>query len=191
MSSFTVDSNFFNNFKIGDNILYTLEVLQYLYAVYEKSDSKNKNLLNKPIIIEIVSILEAILYDFHIRIDQNTCEGVDNISSSDIDDIRAKKLDDLDKYITSSKKHMLFGSNNLFYEKLQDLRKVRNRIHTQNSASMKPSDDREVFSDSNRNLAELCLEKVVKVMSEKYPRPENVNGYLPEITFPWKERIVK
>ncbi|MEI6327016.1 MAG: hypothetical protein WCO78_02745 [Candidatus Roizmanbacteria bacterium] len=165
-------------------------MLQYLYAVYEKTDTKNKYFLNKPIIIEIVSIIEAILYDFHMRINKNTGEGVHNISISDRDDIRSKKLDDFDKYITSTRKHALFGQNMLFYEKLHYLRKIRNRIHTQNSENMKPYDDRKVFSTQNKIFAEGCLEKVAKVMSKKYARPNYVNGYVPKMTFPWKERIV-
>ena len=62
--------NFVWNFKHGDNIMYNFKILHSLYRAYETVD--DKQLLNKPITIQIVSIVEAILIDFLTRIDEAT-----------------------------------------------------------------------------------------------------------------------
>ena len=71
---FTVSSNFIGNFKLGDNINHNLEILQLLYRQFDQSKFRNKRLLCKPIIIIVVSIIEAVLHDFHFRIQRHTFE---------------------------------------------------------------------------------------------------------------------
>jgi len=63
-----VSSCFILNFKLGDNINHNLSVLALLYDYYNREDEDGKRLLCKPIIILLVSIIEAVLHDFHSRI---------------------------------------------------------------------------------------------------------------------------
>jgi hypothetical protein len=102
---FTVRCNFIAQFKTGDNINHNLRILMLLYKYYQSEERVTKNLLCKPIILILVSVLEAVLHDFHARIRTNTTEGVKNLTRSVIRYIRGKQLDELDKYIISAKKH--------------------------------------------------------------------------------------
>jgi hypothetical protein len=190
MSGFSVKSNFFCIFKTGDNINYNLEILSYLYQVYENSYFNNKKLLIKPIVIILGSICEAILYDFYMRIRLNTSEGVIGVSDVVATDIRSKKIDEFGKYIACAKKNDFFDLRDTkFYERLDELRIVRNRVHIQNSKHYKPIDESEVFNEESKKWAEICTEIVVKTMSKKYWRPEYVSGFVADLKFPWSEHL--
>jgi hypothetical protein len=65
---FAIKSKFIGNFKLGDNIVHNLNVLGLLYRVYANEDNDGKRLLCKPIILLLVSIIEAVLHDLHHRI---------------------------------------------------------------------------------------------------------------------------
>ena len=58
------------NFQHGDNIMYNFRVLKALYQAKDRTNPSR--ILNKPITIQIVSIVEAVLIDFLVRIDQAT-----------------------------------------------------------------------------------------------------------------------
>lgn len=192
MIGFSVKSNFFCDFKTGDNINYNLEILNYLYKVYDKSYLRDKRLLIKPIVITLVSICEAVLHDFHRRIRLNTSEGVVGISNDISDYIRNKKIDEFGKYISSAKRNDFFDlKDTKFYEKLDLLRQIRNRVHIQNSKFFKPRDENIVFDEQSKKLAEVCTEIVVKTMSRKYPRAEYVGEYVTDLYFPWPEYLTK
>jgi hypothetical protein len=77
--TFVVKSNFFGNFKTGDNVVYNLEILNYFYDLYNSGNPRIKALLIKPIVIWLMSIIEAVLHDFYGRIKYHTFEGVINI----------------------------------------------------------------------------------------------------------------
>ena len=59
------------SFKVGDNIVYNFRILSLLYKKKEQ-DSIDKDLYNKPIIIFIISILEAVFFDLMFRLSQST-----------------------------------------------------------------------------------------------------------------------
>ena len=75
------------NFKHGDNIMYNFKILQTLYKARETAE--NERLLNKPITIQIVSIVEAILIDFLTRIDQATNHLPGGVDRETLDEIKA------------------------------------------------------------------------------------------------------
>ena len=192
MPGFFVKSNFFCLFKTGDNVNYNLEILKCFYEIYNKTNDSEKLVLIKPIIVWLVSIVEAILHDFHKRIRANIHEGIINMSQGVIDYVRNKKIDELEKYINSAKKHDFFDLKDTnFYIKLDDLRKIRNRIHIQNNKFLKPRDERTIFDEKVKVLAEKCTEKVVKTISEKHPRPKNLKDYVSDMYFPWNEYFPK
>jgi hypothetical protein len=109
---FTVSSSFIGNFKLGDNINHKLKILTLLYRQFDLADEPDRRLLCKPITILLVSIVEALLYDFHFRIQRHTFEGVANLADSVISYVRGKNFsDELEKYIASAKKHDFFAAS--------------------------------------------------------------------------------
>ena len=184
---FTVNSNFIGNFKLGDNINYNLGVLRLLYRYFESSEPAEQALLRKPIILTLVSIIEAVLHDFHFRIRCYTVEGVRNLPIEVLDYVRGKKLDELEKYISSARKHDFFGLAYInFYDVLDELRKLRNRIHIQNSKNHFEPDETNAFSEQRKIQAEKVLEIVTKTMAKKYSRGDNLHC-VEDFEFPWKE----
>lgn len=152
---FTVKANFIGDFKTGDNINYNLKILNQFYELNKNLGEDERILLLKPIILIIVSIIEAVLHDFYFRIRKHTNEGVPNLGSLIIDYIRGKNFDQLSYYIESVKKHNIFNFQKIdFYEKLDQLRKLRNRIHIQNKYNYEPIDEERAFTNSEKILAE-------------------------------------
>lgn len=76
------------NFNTGDNIRYNFEVVAALYEARDKAS--DPHLLNKPITIVLVSIIEAVLVDFLARIDQGTNHLPSNISREKIEGFKAE-----------------------------------------------------------------------------------------------------
>ena len=185
---FKVKSDFMGSFKAGDNINHNLRILSLLYDFQSNNTEDKKILLNKPIIITIASICEAILYDLHMRITCHTIEGVQNIAQSVINMIRSKKIDEFDKYIACAKKHDFFDAkDSQLYEDLDTLRKLRNRIHIQNLKNHFEPDEEEAFSCDRKIMSEKTLEKVLKQMLKKYSREQGATGYVDDFELPWQE----
>lgn len=185
---FTVDSSFIGIFKLGDNIVHNLEVLSLLYEQQVSSTHEQNSHLCKPIILLNASICEAILYDFHFRINKFTREGVQNIDEDVVEYIRDKHIDEFEKYISSARKHDLFeASDSDFYQELDDLRKLRNRIHIQNTKNHFEPDDAEAFNMDRQQTSERILEKLAKTMALKYRRKDSVPKCVEDFKFPWCE----
>ena len=120
------------NFKIGDNIVYNFKILAVLYSNFQKGTDEERLLLCKPIILINTSIIEAILFDFHRKAKGFTREKIVNLTDDVIEFFGSEKKDLLDKYIRNAKDKNLFqicGED--FYEGLDILRHLRNRIHIQ------------------------------------------------------------
>ena len=136
-----------------------------------------------------MSIVEAVLYDFDSRIRWFTREGVQNMGADILAAIRSKKYDDLEKYIACARKQNFFDSAyTSFYDDLETLRKIRNRIHIQNDKRYSPAKEILAFQDNERILAEKALEMVLRTMWKKYNRPESVHGYVRDFIVPWEAR---
>ncbi|PIQ09528.1 MAG: hypothetical protein COW71_06200 [Ignavibacteriales bacterium CG18_big_fil_WC_8_21_14_2_50_31_20] len=187
---FAIKSDFICIFKIGDNIIHNLKILKFLYTTESNCTAEEKLLLYKPIIVTIASICEAILYDFYVRINDNTKEGISNLTKIIIDRIRSKKIDEFEKYIVSARKNELFGFKDLlFYTELDDLRKLRNRIHIQNRKKDFEPDEIVAFNYERKITAERILEQMMKTMAGKYSRPYSVTGYVENFILPWDEHL--
>ena len=183
---FEVPSDFIGGFKIGDNICHNLSVLSALYESYHNGDDKKKRLLCKPIVLTIVSVLEAILHDFFcVRVATHTIEGVPGFDEETLAEIRDKKLDELNLYIDQAGKHdvLKLDDRNL-YKPLHELRKLRNRVHIQNMLAYEPIDEYDAFTPQEKIVAERALENVVKVMHCEYPRKDRLQG-CNDFSFPW------
>ncbi len=186
---FKVKANFIGSFKAGDNINHNLRVLALLYSYFEEGNDNDKRLLCKPIILIIVSITEAVLHDFHGRIRAFTKEGVGTLTKDVIDHIRGKHIDELGKYVASAQKHDFFDMKDTeFYNRLDDLRKLRNRIHIQNIKNAFEPDEYIAFNEKRKIIAEKVLEKTLKTMSEKHSR--NFAGYVEDFELPWEEHFL-
>jgi hypothetical protein len=186
---FTVSSSFIGKFKLGDNINHNLEILGVLYRQFDQANDHDKRILCKPIILTIVSVIEAVLHDLHFRIQKHTFEGVANLAGSVIDYVRGKHLDELEKYIVSARKHDFFGvKDSNFYEVLDELRRLRNRIHIQNTKQDFELDEFNAFNETRKRQAEKILEKTLKTMAEKYSR-DSQYSYVRDFELPWTEHF--
>ena len=167
---FTVSADFIGDFKLGDNINHNLKILRYLYARQSDPHDHDAWILRKPIIIIIGSIAEAVLHDLHERMKLYTIEGVSGITTSILHYVRGKKIDKLETYIASAKKHTLLGPKTEdIYDNLEELRKLRNRIHIQNEKNHFETNDSQAFSLNRLITAERTLERLLKTISEMAP----------------------
>jgi len=179
-----IESKFIGDFKLGDNINYNLDILDTLYVFFENAEDDEKGHLCKPIILLIASIIEAVLYDLHMRVKLFTAEGVRNLGAAIVDTIKLKKIDDFEKYIASARKHDLFDqADTEFYKRLDDLRRLRNRIHIQNNKKDFARDESAVFTIKRKKMAERALEKTLRTMAAKFARDHD---YVKAFTLPWE-----
>lgn len=182
-----VCSRFIGNYKLGDNINYNLRTLCVLYATYKASALAERLALRKPIIITIVSIIEALLYDLHYRVVAHTLEGVGNISDEVAEVIRdTNNLDKFNNLIQSAKKHGLIESEpSNIYDQLHSLRKLRNRIHIANENNEKPYNEADAFTEQSMREAERIAELVMRIFERKYLRDDDKH-YVTNFELPWE-----
>jgi hypothetical protein len=138
-----------------------------------------------------VSIIEAVLHDFHIRIRTFTWEGVINLPPSISEYVQSlRRIDEMAKYVASAKKHDFFdAADQRFYDQLDELRRIRNRVHIQNLRGDFEPNDYTAFNERRKVLAEKVLEKTMKVMIKKYPREQRLQGHVADFICPWAEHF--
>jgi hypothetical protein len=182
-----IESKFIGNFKLGDNVCYNLDIISVLYNRFEGSKPSDRLLLCKPIVLILASIVEAVLYDFHKRVRTFTVEGVKNLALDAVNHIRLASIDDFAKYIDSARKQRLFGDADMtFYERMHDLRKLRNRIHIQNENTYAPRDESDAFDIEAKVLAEQVVEKTIRVLASNFARDHD---YVAEFRLPWSSHF--
>ena len=187
---FTVSAGFIGDFKLGDNINHNLKILAYLYQRQNDPTDTDAWLLRKPAIILIGSICEAVLHDLHMRMSLYTVEGVKGIATSVLSYVRGKKIDKFEQYIASAKKHSLLGvPTESIYDELEQLRKLRNRVHIQNEKNHFEPNDSQAFSAARQVSAEKALEKLLKTVSSNHPRPAHAAGHVDDFILPWGEHF--
>lgn len=160
---------FFWDFKRMDNVNYNFEILEKLYEIKKQQKT---DLLNKPITITIISMMECMLYDFIIRIKGHIYDKIPNLSQDIIDEIKDKYCEDVFGNIIAQvrKQDLLLASSSIIYDNLEQLRKIRNRIHIQNSKYELAADENSVFIDDNLNLAQNMFERICEILCNVYPR---------------------
>ncbi len=185
---FTVKSNFIGSYKVGDNINHNTKILIYLYRQYDRASTNEKRYLCKPIIIFISSIIEAVLHDFYYRVNKFTIEGVRNIATDIINEIRGKEINAFQKYLDNSRKHNIFSApDERFYDLLERVKKLRDRIHIQNTKQYEPLDEYEAFTEDEKRITEMACEAVLKTMFHRYKRGDI--DYVKDFILPWEEHI--
>jgi hypothetical protein len=142
-----------------------------MYQQHAEASDAEKQLLCKPIVVMLVSLIDAV-YDLHTRIKTFTRKGVENIIASSIGYVRTKKkIDEFGKYIASANKHGLIEPPaDKFYDELDELRKLRDRIHIQNSKNYPPRNEHHAFTPDKKLLAEKAVGKAFRAMAKKYVR---------------------
>ncbi|MEI6288608.1 MAG: hypothetical protein WCP18_03480 [bacterium] len=188
---FKVGARFIGDFKDGDNIKYNLEILNVLYTYYNQAVlTREKLLLCKPIIILLVSVIEAVVDDLFFKIDRYHREGVSNIPIEMMEKIRSKKYKKLDNQLDLCIKYDIFdGVLSNFYATLKELIKLRNRIHIQNNKMYIPLDEDDAFSESKKVSAEKICEYIFKKMVNKFDRGPSFNDYIGYFEMPWEEHF--
>lgn len=177
-------SSFIGDFKLADNIAHSLTVVRTLSTLREEANPARKRYLQKPMIILNVAIIEALLYDLHKRVKWFTREGVLGMPANIITYIRGKQIDKLETLIASCRKHDLFDEPGLtFYDDLDRLRRIRNRLHLQNEKNDLEPEDANAFSAERLALSERAVEYVMMTLQAKYPRPANI--YTQPFHLPW------
>lgn len=183
-------------YKKADNIEYNIDILSTLYKA-RKIARKTKHYFNKPIVIIIAAIIECVLDDFVVRVKTRVFDPLPNLTSQQIEDFKykktggtltIKKMEKFDHYIKISQKHNIFKQGIRFYEALNLLKDIRNRIHIQNNKNVLDENEFSVFTDINLNNAERVFEVIIKTMFLKYPRRDlDKIGYkIDDFPFPWK-----
>ena len=173
--------NFAGDFKVGDNLVFNCELL---------CDLNEVNLggkFNKPIVLQIGSILEAALGEVIYRAQHFNREKVPNIEEADRLEIADKKIDKLNSIVDVMKKYKILdalGAN--IYDDLHKLRKYRNKIHIQDDVAIDgvSRDEADAFTDALRIWAIDLNKRVLKHLSEKFARPKELQGFVGDLRAP-------
>jgi hypothetical protein len=146
------------------------------------------SILNKPIIIIIVAIIECILYDFVRKVSEHSQEVIPGIDNIIINQTKNKTLDKLDHLITYVKKHKLMGDikNNTIYQDLDNLRKLRNRLHIQNQHQELDRNEYKIWNQKNFQMATNTLERVISKLCNVHPRPNRALLSMDDFPRPWQ-----
>jgi hypothetical protein len=182
------------NFKVGDNIKHNIQEIFFLYKIKKEncSNTKEEQFLNKHISITLVCIIEAILYDFVVRLNDAT-----NQFPLIIDE---KKRKAIKKYISEQKVpyeskelkikilrvknysfsqilrllkefELLEQKDSPIYNNLEKATYFRNRIHIYNWFNNFEKDEKYVFTDRRLEILEKLVVYILTTMEAKYSRP--------------------
>ncbi|UGY02782.1 hypothetical protein [Bradyrhizobium quebecense] len=146
-----------------------------------------EGVFNKPIVLQIGSILEAALGEIIYRAQNFNREGVPNISESDRLEIESKKIDKLNTIIDVMKKYKVLDAlGGDIYDNLHKLRKYRNKIHIQDDIAIDgvSRDEGEAFSEAVRTWAIALNKEVLKHLSENFSRPKELSGFVGDLSIP-------
>ncbi|MGR9466328.1 hypothetical protein [Rhizobium leguminosarum] len=174
-----IPSNFIGDFKVGDNLVYNAGVLR---SICERNDDGD---LNKLVVVQVGSILEAALGQIIYRAQNFNKEGVPNIAEGDRQEIEGKKIDKLNNIIDVMRKYGLLDElGGGIYDELHLLRKYRNKVHIQDDNEDVPRDDEAAFT-AERCVWSLGLcAKVLTYLSQQFPRPADVAKYVEPLGIP-------
>lgn len=176
-----IPCNFVGNFKVGDNLVFNCQILSNLVSV------NNDDHLNKPIVLQVGSILEASLSEVIYRAQKNNREGVPTISEQDRLEIEDKKIDKFNVVIDVLKKYKVLHSlDTNIYEELHKLRKYRNKIHIQDDINIEDTskDEKQAFTCEICHWSLNLNKRVIKYLSEHLCRPVPLHVYSNQLSIP-------
>jgi hypothetical protein len=177
---------FFWDFKRMDNVNYNFQILEMLSRL--KKEKNNSPLFNKSIVLQLISIIECILYDLIRRIAEHSHERIPFLDPEAITHTKSKTLDEFNAIISHIKKHNYLDvpKDGKLYVELESLRILRNRIHIQNHPKKLDKDECNIWTEANIVLAGRVLRDVVDVLISKYPRPGRTLVSISGFPNPWK-----
>lgn len=182
------------NFKVGDNIKHNIEEVFFLYKIKDEccKTTKEKQFINKHISIILVGVIEAILYDFVVRLSEATNHfplTIDNATRSLIkkyiseqkvpyefpkSKTRVLRVNNysLFQIIKILKKFDLLESKSSpIYDTLEQATFFRNRIHIYNWHNNFEIDEKYVFTEKRLGILEKLVIYILTTMEAKYARP--------------------
>lgn len=173
-----ISASFAGDFKVGDNIVSNAHTLCELVAA--KNDA-----FNKVIVIQCGSLVEACLGEIIYRAMRFTREGLPSISKQHQAAIANEKNDTFYQLIDVFKTHSLLDKLGAgIYEDLHKLRKYRNKIHIQTDVKDAARDEDKLFSAEVTSWAVSTTRKTIEFLSNTYPRPKGIEGYVRSISLP-------
>lgn len=181
MGTTEIPCNYVADFKIGDNLSFNADVLCHLVLVNENG------LLNKVIIIQVASIIEASLSEIISRARDFKREGVPNISTQEQAEIRSKKIDKFYHVINILKKYKVLDEARVnIYDDLQKIRKYRNKIHIQENIAIDGAskDEGTIFTDELTRWSLALNVEVLSYLSGPLARPNHIHDYVRPLVVP-------
>lgn len=180
-------------YKVGDNIKHNLDSVFYLYKVKAGCSNKKEHLiLNKYIFITLSSIIEALLYDFVVRLcyaNSHFPSSIDydkkmkikkHITAQRIlhkdknsltDNYRVKNYSFIEVVRLLKKFELLEHKDSRVYNLLEDAIHLRNRLHIYNWFQNYEIDEEDVFTNKRLDAIEKLFEYILNKMKSKYSRP--------------------
>ena len=159
---------FIGNLKLGDNIRFNVLCVD---SLYEQLDKAAPHTL-KPIVLINTSITEALMIDFVRRVKNHTKEFTyltDAIRVSVRKLPSDKRSFNFEKCIKEFRKNKLLGESDNFYDCVDFLRKIRNKIHIQNTFHR--TNESEVWMPEILAISEAVTEYSLRFLAKNYPRP--------------------
>jgi hypothetical protein len=176
-----IPCNFVGSFKVGDNLVFNCKLLTELAEV------NKAGVFNKPVVLQIGSILEAALAEIIYRAQNFNREGVPNISEADRLEIADKKIDKFNSIIDVMKKYKVLDSlGGEIYDDLHKLRKYRNKIHIQEDIGIAgvSRDEADAFSNAICTWAIGLNKRMIKHLSDNFSRPEDLGQFVESLSVP-------
>ena len=183
-------NTFIWTYKIGDNILYNLEVIFQLAGDHNVS-IKGQNYA-KPISVLCISVIEAILVDFLERLDKatnhfpkklavkraeikkelhNQQQNAQTVYEGKVYKYKRLKNFGFKDLVEFCEKFDILGPHSATYNALQDLGRFRNRVHIRNYFGNFEKDESQTFSEKRTQQAINYMIAVFIYIGKNYPRP--------------------
>jgi Asp-tRNA(Asn)/Glu-tRNA(Gln) amidotransferase C subunit len=176
-----IPCNFVGSFKVGDNLVFNCKLLS------ELTEANKDGVFNKPVVLQVGSILEAALAEIIYRAQNFSREGVSNISEADRLEIAGKKIDKLSSIIDVMKKYKILDTLGVeVYDDLHKLRKYRNKVHIQDDIEIAgvSRDEEDAFSNAICTWAIELNKRVIKHLSENLARPKELGQFVESLRVP-------
>lgn len=172
-----VQCKFIGDFKVGDNLVFNADLLCKL------NTSNDDGGFNKLMILQAGAIVEAALAQIIYRTQNYTREGVPN----DRAEIQGKTVEQFNVIINVLKKHKVLDSYGAgIYDELHKLRKYRNKVHIQDDVEIEgvSRDESKTFTNEIRDWSLGFNVRVLKHLSERFPRPKVLEQFAHELSLP-------
>ena len=166
----------FWDFKNRDNVDYNFKIIEVMIANIK--EASEPQYYYKPIFLIISGIIECVLYDFLEKIQKHKYEKVPNLNKEDIESLKSIDLPNkLANFSDICRKYSLLGKKPKIYNQIQNMAKIRNRIHIQNQKGSHPLDEFNLWTTDQVKTCGNLLKDIFILMCERYPRPSGTTRH--------------